>query len=67
MFLGMTTRLSTRGSQFAVGEGPLPPLPAKRAWVGMTMVSEGVSRVSSVSGIISGRASVTCPGKTCTP
>lgn len=27
----------------------------------------GVSRTSSVSGIISGWASVTCPGKTCTP
>ena len=48
------------------GEG-LPPSPVKRLWGGMTMGTLGVSRISSVSGIISGWASVTCPGKTCTP
>ena len=47
--------------------GPLPPSPVKRLWGGMTMGVLGGSRISSVSGIISGWASVTCPGKTCTP
>ena len=67
MFLGMMTRLRTLGSQLVVGSGPLPPPPANRAWAGMTMGSTGMSRDSSVSGIISGWANVTCPGKTCTP
>ena len=67
MFFGMMTRSSTRGTQARDGVGPLPPSPVKRLWGGMTMGTLGVSRISSVSGIISGWASVTCPGKTCTP
>lgn len=67
MFLGMMTRSSTRGTQARNGFGPLPPSPVKRLWGGMTMGTLGVSRISSVSGIISGWASVTWSGKTCTP
>ena len=67
MFLGMMTRSSTRGTQGRTGVGPLPPSPVKRLWGGMTMGVLRGSRISSVSGIISGWASVTCPGKTCTP
>ena len=67
IFFGMMTRSSTRGIQERNGFGPLPPSPVKRLWGGMTMGTLGVSRISSVSGIISGWASVTCPGKTCTP
>ncbi len=67
MFFGMMTRSSTRGVQARNGFGPLPPSPVKRLWGGMTMGTLGVSRISSVSGIISGWASVTWSGKTCTP
>ena len=67
MFLGMMTRSSTRGTQARAGVGPLPPSPVKRLWGGMTMGVLGGSRISSVSGIISGWASVTCPAKTWMP
>ena len=67
MFLGMMTLVSTRGTQSSTGAGPLPPPPLNSTWVGMTTVSSGTSRPSLVRGIISGWASVTCPGKICTP
>lgn len=51
---GMMTRSSTRGAQLRVGAGPLPPCPVNRLWGGMIMGALGVSRVSSVSGTISG-------------
>lgn len=44
-----------------------PPSPVKRLWGGMTMGTLGVSRISSVSGIISGWGQRHLPGKTCTP
>ena len=67
MFLGMMTLSSTRGTQFCTGSGPLPPSPVKSECSGMTTGTFGISRPSSVSGIISGWARVTCPAKICTP
>ena len=54
IFFGTMTRSSTRGTQARAGVGPLPPLPVKRLWGGMIMGALRGSRISSVSGIISG-------------
>ena len=67
MFFGMMTRSSTRGAHGSAGALPLPPPPANSGWGGMTMGGFSTSRSSSVSGIISGWASVTCPAKTWMP
>ena len=67
MFLGMMTLSSTRGTQFSMGSGPLPPSPVNSECSGMTMGGFTTSRSPSVSGIISGWARVTCPAKICTP
>ncbi|MGN0661531.1 MAG: hypothetical protein ACI4LE_00120 [Faecalibacterium sp.] len=64
----MTTSPRTSGSvHWSSGAGPLPPSPVNSAWVGIWMVSSSMVRAPLVSGIISGWASVTCPGKICTP
>lgn len=69
MVLGITTRSSTQGraGHSTTGRAPEPPWPANSGWGGITTGGSGTSRPASVSGIISGWARVTWPGKICTP